>query len=239
MLLAERQVDDFTKVLASDAPAPGGGSAAALAGAVGAALTAMVCTLTAGRKKYAEHEEFVLGVQEEAEALRKQFMDVMDRDTEAFLVISRAYGMPKATDEEITPDCVEMNMINSFLGRIHLASRIFKLDEARLSLIKEGIAYYKSIADVKKRALPYMPEGLTDFRQDRVVSGFTADGRLYLAVWYLRGQPNFTVEIPEGIRSVKLAYPSDSDTEVSFKDTALSLSFKRSEGAIFLEIDLK
>ena len=100
MLLAERQVDDFTKVLASDAPAPGGGSAAALAGAVGAALTAMVCTLTAGRKKYAEHEEFVLGVQAEAEALRKQFIDVMDRDTEAFLVISRAYGMPKATDEE-------------------------------------------------------------------------------------------------------------------------------------------
>lgn len=100
MLLAERQVDDFTKVLASDAPAPGGGSAAALAGAVGAALTAMVCTLTAGRKKYAEHEEFVLGVQAEAESLRKQFMDVMDRDTEAFLVISRAYGMPKATDEE-------------------------------------------------------------------------------------------------------------------------------------------
>lgn len=100
MLLAERQVDDFTQVLASDAPAPGGGSAAALAGAVGAALTAMVCTLTAGRKKYAEHEEFVLGVQAEAEALRKQFVDVMDRDTEAFLVISRAYGMPKATDEE-------------------------------------------------------------------------------------------------------------------------------------------
>lgn len=100
MLLAQRQVDDFTKVLASDAPAPGGGSAAALAGAVGAALTAMVCTLTAGRKKYAEHEEFVLGVQAEAESLRKQFMDVMDRDTEAFLVISRAYGMPKATDEE-------------------------------------------------------------------------------------------------------------------------------------------
>lgn len=100
MLLAQRQVDDFTKVLASDAPAPGGGSAAALAGAVGAALTAMVCTLTAGRKKYAEHEEFVLGVQAEAEALRKQFIDVMDRDTEAFLVISRAYGMPKATDEE-------------------------------------------------------------------------------------------------------------------------------------------
>lgn len=100
MLLAERQVDDFTKVLASDAPAPGGGSAAALSGAVGAALTAMVCTLTAGRKKYAEHEEFVLGVQAEAEALRAQFLDVMDRDTEAFLVISRAYGMPKATDEE-------------------------------------------------------------------------------------------------------------------------------------------
>ena len=100
MKLAEMTVTQFADVLASDAPAPGGGSTAALAGALGAALTAMVCRLTEGRKKYAEFEPFVLEVKEKATRLQAQFIDVMDRDTEAFMVISNAYGMPKETDEE-------------------------------------------------------------------------------------------------------------------------------------------
>ena len=100
MKLAEMTVTQFADVLASEAPAPGGGSTAALEGALGAALTAMVCRLTEGRKKYEEHQEFVLEVKEKATALQAQFLDVMDRDTEAFMVISNAYGMPKATDEE-------------------------------------------------------------------------------------------------------------------------------------------
>ena len=100
MKLAELQVNEFTRVLASDAPAPGGGSAAALEGALGAALTAMVCTLTAGKKQFAEQSEALLAVQAQAESLRARFLDVMDRDTEAFLVVSAAYAMPKSTDEE-------------------------------------------------------------------------------------------------------------------------------------------
>ena len=100
MKLAEMTVTQFAEVLASDAPAPGGGSTAALAGALGAALTAMVCRLTEGRKKYAEFEAHALEVKAKATALRNQFIDVMDRDTDAFMVISNAYGMPKNTDEE-------------------------------------------------------------------------------------------------------------------------------------------
>jgi formiminotetrahydrofolate cyclodeaminase len=100
MKLVEMNVTEFAKVLASDAPAPGGGSTAALEGALGAALTAMVCRLTEGRKKYEEFQEHVLEVKEKATALQAKFIDVMDRDTEAFMVISNAYGMPKATDEE-------------------------------------------------------------------------------------------------------------------------------------------
>lgn len=100
MKLAEMTVTQFAEVLASDAPAPGGGSAAALAGALGAALTAMVCRLTEGRKKYEEYRNYILEVKEKAIWLQARFIDVMDRDTEAFMVISNAYGMPKATEEE-------------------------------------------------------------------------------------------------------------------------------------------
>ncbi len=103
MKLAEMQVSQFCDVLASDAPAPGGGSTAALEGALGAALTAMVCGLTTvgkSKEKYAEYQEFVIESQKKALDLKARFVDVMDRDTEAFNVVSAAFGMPKATDEE-------------------------------------------------------------------------------------------------------------------------------------------
>lgn len=101
--LAELQTSEFVDLLASDAPAPGGGSAAALEGALGAALTAMVCGLTTvgkSKEKYAEYQEFVIESQKKATDLKARFVDVMDRDTEAFNVVSAAFGMPKATDEE-------------------------------------------------------------------------------------------------------------------------------------------
>lgn len=100
MKLAELKTAEFVDLLASDAPAPGGGSAAALEGALGAALTAMVCSLTIGKKKYAEFEELAAEAQKKATDLKARFVDVMDRDTEAFNVVSAAFGMPKATDEE-------------------------------------------------------------------------------------------------------------------------------------------
>lgn len=103
MKLADMQVTQFCDVLASGAPAPGGGSTAALEGALGAALTAMVCGLTTigkSKEKYAEYQEFVLASQKKALDLKARFVDVMDRDTEAFNVVSAAFGMPKATDEE-------------------------------------------------------------------------------------------------------------------------------------------
>lgn len=100
MKLAELTTAGFADLLASDAPAPGGGSAAALEGALGVSLTAMVCSLTVGKKKYAEYEELVQSTQDKANDLKARFVDVMDRDTEAFNVVSAAFGMPKATDEE-------------------------------------------------------------------------------------------------------------------------------------------
>ena len=100
MKLAEMTVTQFAQVLASDAPAPGGGSTAALAGALGAALTAMVCQLSVDKKQFAEIREDILAVQAKASDLQNRFLDVMDRDTEAFLVVSKAFAMPKATEEE-------------------------------------------------------------------------------------------------------------------------------------------
>lgn len=100
MLLVERTVRDFVDVMASVEPAPGGGSASAFCGAQGAGLIAMVCALTEGRKKYAEYEETVKAVRARAEEIKAQFVDVIDRDTEAFNAVSAVFTMPKDTDEE-------------------------------------------------------------------------------------------------------------------------------------------
>ena len=100
MELAELTVRGFTEEIASASPAPGGGSAAALAGAVGAALTAMVSGLTLGRKKYEAVQELALRAQAQADVLRKRLLAAMEQDTQAFLQVSAAYAMPKQTPEE-------------------------------------------------------------------------------------------------------------------------------------------
>lgn len=100
MRLSELQVDAYTQTLADASPAPGGGSASALMGAQGAALTAMVCALTLGRAACAPHHPLAEAARTEAEALRRRFLYVMERDTEAFLTVSAAYAMPKADEAE-------------------------------------------------------------------------------------------------------------------------------------------
>jgi formiminotetrahydrofolate cyclodeaminase len=100
MKLVEMTVSEFAAVMASDAPAPGGGSASALNGAIGAGLAAMVCALTKGRKKYAEYEELAVEAEKKAVELKDRFIKIIDTDTEAFNAVSAVFAMPKDTDEE-------------------------------------------------------------------------------------------------------------------------------------------
>lgn len=90
----------FTEVLASDAPAPGGGGAAALVGAVGVALGNMVGALTVGKPKYAPVRDELVSLMDQAQGLREEFLDLVDADARAFEPLSRAYGLPSNTEEE-------------------------------------------------------------------------------------------------------------------------------------------
>ena len=90
----------FLDELASSSPAPGGGSVAALAGALGAGLTSMVCNLTIGKKKYAEVEGEMKAILAQAEGLRAQFTELIDRDTVAFNKVMEAFGLPKETEPQ-------------------------------------------------------------------------------------------------------------------------------------------
>ena len=92
--------DEFVEVLASKAPVPGGGGASALVGAVGMALGNMVGSLTVGKKKYADVEEEMYALKEKATALQADFLRLIERDAEVFEPLSKAYGMPRETEEE-------------------------------------------------------------------------------------------------------------------------------------------
>ena len=99
-MLVSKTVTEFLNELASNSPAPGGGSVAALAGALGAALTAMVCRLTIGKKKYVEVQQEMEEVLSKAEELRGKLTILIDEDTQAFNTVMAAFGLPKETDQE-------------------------------------------------------------------------------------------------------------------------------------------
>ena len=91
---------EFTDALSSKAPVPGGGGASSLVGAVGIALGSMVGNLTVGKKKYADVEADILAAMEKAEVIRAELMRLIDEDAVVFEPLSRAYGMPKDTEEQ-------------------------------------------------------------------------------------------------------------------------------------------
>ncbi len=90
----------FIEALASNAPAPGGGSAAALAASLAAALATMVCNLTVGRNKYAEVEDEARGYLAHAQVLAGELDRLVKTDAEAFDVVGAAFALPKETDDD-------------------------------------------------------------------------------------------------------------------------------------------
>jgi formiminotetrahydrofolate cyclodeaminase len=99
-MIIEQPVTQFLDELASSAATPGGGSGAAIMGALGAALVSMVCNLTIGKKNYAEVEGEMREVLAGAEALRARLADMVAEDIAAFNGLMAAYGLPKQTDDE-------------------------------------------------------------------------------------------------------------------------------------------
>jgi formiminotetrahydrofolate cyclodeaminase len=95
-----KTLNAFLDDVASSSPAPGGGSVAALSGALGAALTSMVCTLTIGKKKYADVEDEMKKVLAQSEHLREQFTELVDLDTQAFNKVMEAFALPKDTEPQ-------------------------------------------------------------------------------------------------------------------------------------------
>lgn len=142
MLYSDYTCTNFVESLSSKAPIPGGGGAAALAGAVGTALGSMVCNLTTGKKKYAQYEEQILGIIPKAKAIEKNLISLIDKDAESFLPLSRLYGASAATAEEAALKEEKLQM--ALKGACDVPIQVIKA-------AYEGIKLHEELVDIGSR----------------------------------------------------------------------------------------
>jgi formiminotetrahydrofolate cyclodeaminase len=99
-MFTEKSVDQFLDALASKEPAPGGGSGAALGGALAAALVSMVCNLTIGKKGYEDVQEPMADLLRRSEAIRNELPQLLEADTQVYGKVMAAYRQPRKTPEQ-------------------------------------------------------------------------------------------------------------------------------------------
>lgn len=154
------EIERFIAELASSAPSPGGGGVAALCGVLSAALSSMVCELTSGKKKYAQYQADIERISERAKCLAAEFTALISEDEEAFLPLSRAYGLPK--DAEGRDEIIEAALVRAaevpfrVLGKCRDAAELAaELAEkgSRLVVSDAGVAAAVCEAAAKSAAL--------------------------------------------------------------------------------------
>lgn len=160
MSFTEKTLTAFTEELASKAPVPGGGGAAALTAAVGVSLADMVGELTVGKKTYADVEEEMRSCMEKAQELRRALLRQIDGDAEAFAPLAKAYGIPKedperdaVMEEALKTACaVPMDIMRKCCEAIDL-TETFAAKGSRLAVSDAGCAAVSLKASLQAASL--------------------------------------------------------------------------------------
>lgn len=128
MLLSEYRIKEFVDELASKSPAPGGGSASALVGAIGTALVSMVSNLSCGKEKFKDKEGLLVEILEEARRIKESLINLIDKDAEAFNRVARAAKMPRTTEEEkkLKSEAMEQALKEATLVPLSVMEESFK-----------------------------------------------------------------------------------------------------------------
>ena len=122
-------VNKFLEELSSKAPVPGGGGASAMVGAAGCALGSMVANLTLGKKKYADVEDDIKVLIVKSEQLKEELLELINKDTEAFEPLSKAYGLPKETPEELAykNEVMEKALYEASIVPLEIMRKIYEM----------------------------------------------------------------------------------------------------------------
>jgi len=154
----------FLDDLASERPTPGGGGAAAVCGAIGAALVSMVANLTIGKKNYEAVSDELAAVNKKAEALRAELTDAIEEDVVAFDGVMGAYGLPRATDAEkaARTAAIQSALKDATLAPLRAVKACFEVialsadvaDKGNLNVISDaGVAVLAANAGLRSAAL--------------------------------------------------------------------------------------
>ena len=138
--LGEEKIKDFLEALSSKSPVPGGGGAVALSAALGFSLALMVGNLTLGKKKYADYEECLKGRMQEWEEAKQSALRFAKADEEVFYPLSKAYSLPKETEEEkkYYEEQMEECLKKASLVPLHLLQLCAGKADSFLELAKNG-----------------------------------------------------------------------------------------------------
>lgn len=150
-----------------------------------------------------------------------------------------SYPVGECSKEEINDDQIIMNMINSFLGRMHLASHLEWMNASQLKLVADGVELYNSLSEKKHMSVPYLPIGFTHFGDKVVASGFKCDDEVYLAVWNLSDVNHIEIPFDSEIVDALLAYPCEANAKFSTKEKKLCVDFDREKTAAFFKVTLQ
>ena len=128
-MYTDQPLQDYLHALASENSTPGGGSAAALSGAMGAALASMVCRLTLGKEAYAGVRQEIEELLRRAENLRSRFQQLFQEDIEAYGRLSASYKLPRETSEERTVrgSAIQEQLVEAALVPLEVAERAAEL----------------------------------------------------------------------------------------------------------------
>jgi formiminotetrahydrofolate cyclodeaminase len=150
MKLTDKPVASFLDELASNAPAPGGGSVAALSGALGAALVSMVCNLTLGKKGYEEVQGDIEGLLAQSEALRKEMADLLEADVAAYTAYSQTAKMPRDTEEQkaARTEAMQAALKNATMVPMRIAEAAIKVMDLCMPAAEKGNKWAVSDAGV-------------------------------------------------------------------------------------------
>lgn len=149
----EQPLRHFLDKLATKSPEPGGGSVAALTGALGAGLVSMVGNLTLGKDKYKDVQSQVEELLKDSEKLRLEMQDLIQKDTEAYGALSAVYKMPKNTDAEKAARTAKMQDALKTACQVPFEIGLKSLDVAKLSKRAAEIGNVAAVSDAGVAAL--------------------------------------------------------------------------------------
>jgi formiminotetrahydrofolate cyclodeaminase len=146
----EQRITDFLDALASAEPVPGGGSGAALGGALAAALVSMVCNLTLGKKGYEAAQEAMADVLARSEALRAELAQLLEADTQVYSRVMAAYRLPRKAVEEkaAREEAIQAALIEASEAPLTIAARCAEVVELALPVAELGNRWAVSDAGV-------------------------------------------------------------------------------------------